>query len=154
MTISFDFWQFWNGAKQTLSESGVCAIWGRRNARLIRWYCQNPAYSEDRPRDPLERLFLLFKELVIMGRADLVKMVLKRLSMALDEKLAHELFELDDIKPTINQEILCDYRAISELQDAIEDGESPETVRIYAEKAKAEIDRTLAKYLQEQGGQR
>ena len=143
----FQSWQFWAAAKKTLGESRLLLILGRRNGRTIRMYSADPRYTQERCRDPLEHLHIILQELDTFGRGDIARLAIEYLSTAVDD---HTLpTAAVDLQPTMELEVLMDYQAISDLQRAIADGAAPDQVAALAENAKREIDRTLAKYLEE-----
>ena len=150
MPKRFKSWQFWAAAKKLLGETNLLMILGRRNARTIRMYSADPRYTQDRCRDPLQHLHIIFQELDTFGRGDVARLAIEYLQSALDD--THNIEGVSDLKSTLNAEILADYQAVAELQRAIEDGMTPDEVADKARLAKEEIDRSLAKYLQEVGG--
>jgi len=145
MSDRFRPWQFWQQAKVHLGKRLVL-LWGKRNARVLRLYSQNPAFTERDCKCPLERLWNVFFELKAVGRADVARQALAYLESAIEDRELEELFALDDIKATIEAEVLADFRAVAELQDAIDAGDDSAMVELIAKKAMAEIERTVAKY--------
>ena len=146
MPDKFQSWQFWAAAKKTLGESRLLLILGRRNGRTIRMYSADPRYTQERCRDPLEHLHIILSELDTFGRGDIARLAIAYLSTALDD---NSIPSAADLQPTMELEVLMDYQAVSDLQRAIADGAAPYQVDALAKEAKREIDRTLAKYLQE-----
>ena len=146
MPKGFKSWQFWAAAKKTLGETRLLLILGRRNGRTIRMYSADPRYTQDRCRDPLEHLHTILQELDTFGRGDIARLAIEYLMTAVDD---HHIPPASDLQPTMNLEILMDYQAISDLQKAISIGATTDEVAALAEEAKREIDRTLAKYLEE-----
>ena len=68
MPKKLETWQIWHTMRKTLEDSFVMAVLGRRNARTIRMYAQDPRYPVDRSKDPIEALAILFDELATYGR--------------------------------------------------------------------------------------
>jgi hypothetical protein len=128
--------------------SKLMLLWGRRNSRILRLYTQNPAFTERTAKCALERLWHIFRELQAAGRPDVARQALTYLQSAIEDKEQAELFALDEVKETMAEEILADFHAVAELQDAIDAVDPPDIVRLYAKKAIAEIDRTVAKYVE------
>ncbi|NDY41273.1 hypothetical protein G3N55_00210 [Dissulfurirhabdus thermomarina] len=140
----FCSWHFWRGARKALRPERLAVLWGR-GARVIYFYGQPPG-SPGRNRDPLERLHALFQELDICGRGDICRAAIQYLQSALDD--------VDpacpaDLKPTMEAEVLADYAAVAAFQAAVEAGAPADVVSDMAAEAKAEIDRSVAKYIQE-----
>ncbi len=146
MPKGFQSWQFWAAAKKTLGETRLLLILWRRNGRTIRMYSADPRYTQDRCRDPLEHLHTILQELDTFGRGDISRLAIEYLMTAVDD---HHIPPVSDLQPTMNMEILMDYQAINDLQKAISIGATTDEVAALAEEAKREIDRTLAKYLEE-----
>ena len=149
-------WQVFNVARRTLGPGTVANIFGRRNARSAYDWAQDPAYTVQRvKRDPLEALHLMLSMLVERGREDVARCAIEYLGTALEGQLCPPTIK--ELKATLDAEILADFRAVSDLQEAIEKGLEASQVKTLAIEAKAEIDRTLAKYLmmnigKEEGG--
>ena len=141
-------WQVFHVARKVLGPGAVANIFGRRNARSAYDWAQDPAYTVQRvKRDPLESLHLMLSMLVERGREDVARAAIEYLGTALDGELCPN--EIKNLKPTLEAEILADFRAVAELQDGIEEGLSTDQIKALALEAKAEIDRTLARYLME-----
>lgn len=114
---------------------------------MSRW-AQDPACTEDRSRDPLESLHLLFSRLDEIGRGDIVRVALAYLATALDDDA---LAPPECCKSTLEQEVLGDYQAVTALQHAIAAQVPAERIDALTQAAKEEIDRTRAKYHLEHG---
>lgn len=143
-------WQVFRVARKILGPETVSNIFGRRNARSAYDWASDPAYTVQRvKRDPLESLHLMFSMMVERGREDVVRAAIEYLASVLEQGFCPQ--EVADLKPTLDAEILADFKAVADLQDAIEEGLNGEDIKAFAQEAKAEIDRTLAKYLQENG---
>jgi hypothetical protein len=145
MPKTIETWQIWHAMRKHLGDQFVITVLGRRNARTVRMYAQDPRFTEDRCKDPLQALHILFEELATYGRGDVARSAIKYLSSAVDD-----LDPGDAVQPllaTVDQEVLADYAGVADLQHAINAGEPSDVVFDLVEKAKAEIDRTLAKYI-------
>ena len=148
MPDKFQSWQFWAAAKKTLGESRLMLILGRRNGRTIRMYSADPKYTQERCRDPLEHLHIILSEMELFGRGDVAGLAIRYLETALDDAYTPGAAEL---QPNINLEILADYQALAVLQLAIQNNAAPDDVADLAQEAKEEIDRTLARYISDNG---
>ena len=148
MPEKFQSWQFWAAAKKLLGESNLMLILGRRNGRTIRLYSADPRYTQDRCRDPLQHLHIIFQELDTFGRGDVARLAIRYLESALDDEATAD--QVAALLPTMEEEILADYQAVYHLQSAIRDGLPVDQVADLAAEARAEINRTLARYIKEQ----
>ena len=147
MSEKFQSWQFWAAAKKLLGESNLMLILGRRNGRTIRMYSADPKYTIDRCRDPLQHLHIIFSELDTFGRGDVARLAIRYLESALDDEPASD--QVMDLLPTMDAEVLADYQAVADLQAAVRDRLPVDQVADLASAARDEIDRTLAKYIEE-----
>ena len=139
-------WQIWHAFKHHLGESFLVKVFGKRNGRTIRMYAQDPKFTDDRCNDPIENLHTVFSEMAAIGRPDVVRKAIGYLVTALGDE--NQLDEISRLQPTLCEEILADYRAVSVLQRAIEDGEEIDLVDTLKLSAIEEIERTFAKYIQ------
>lgn len=60
-------------------------VLGKKNARTIRLYSQDPAFTEDRSKDPLEALHIIFAEADEIGRGDLARKAIDYLATAIGD---------------------------------------------------------------------
>lgn len=148
MTKKFQSWQFWAAAKKLLGEPNLMLILGKRNGRTIRMYSADPKYTQERCRDPLKHLHIIFSELDTFGRGDVARLAIRYLESAIDPQ---DVSRIAEMQPTIEEEILADYKSVADLQVAIVDGAPVDIVSDFAVEAKEEIDRTLAKYIKLNG---
>ena len=140
-------WQIFHVARRTLGPGAVANIFGRRNARSAYDWAADPAFTVQRvKRDPLQALHLMFSRLVDYGRQDVVKAAIDFLASALDDST---VCSIEELKPTLAEEILADFSAVAKLQDIIDEQASADSVREAAEEAIDEINRTVAKYIME-----
>ena len=139
-------WQVFQAARKYIGVENVARIFNRKVRSAYSW-AQNPAYTEHRCKNPLDTLHALFTELDARGMAYVVKDALNFLSSSIDDV---EAFECKEPLSTMNEEILADYSAIATLKAAIDDGESIEVITALGHAAEAEIQRTVARYIQDQ----
>ena len=152
-TPKLETWQIFKVARKTLGPKMLVNIYGRRNARSAYDWSQDPAYTVQRvKRNPLECDHLMLSMLVERGREDVARAAIQYLETALEQDIHPDA--IHDLKPTMDAEILADFKAVAALQEAIEENAPVEEIKALATEAKEEIARTLTKYLQEQGGQR
>ncbi len=147
MTKQLQTWQIWHAMRKTIGDSFVMAVLGRRNARTIRMYAQDPRYTVDRSKDPIEALGILFDELATYGRRDIAELGIKHLqrSIGCDETLSCP----DQLKETIDAEVLADFQAVADLKESIDSGANIKDVHNLMTDAVHEIERTYTKYCQE-----
>lgn len=140
-------WQIWHGFKKHLGESLLMQVLGKKNARTIRLYSQDPRFTEDRCKDPLESLHIIFSEADEIGRGDLARKAIAYLETALEDGRA-DISPAVQLLPTMDAEKLADYQKVAAFQKAIDDGDDIDIVETLMKEAKDEIERTYAKYLQ------
>lgn len=144
-------WQIWHAMRKTIGDDFIMGVLGRRNARTIRMYAQDPRCTVDRSKDPIEALAILFDELATYGRADIAELAIKHLQQFIGGE--EDLRCPDLVKETIDAEVVADYQAVSELKAAIDAQEPPEIVKAILTDAIHELERTYAKYHQVNGHQ-
>ncbi len=139
-------WQVFQAARKYIGPEVVAKIFNREKRSAYNWG-QDPAFTECRCKSPLELLHTLFERMDAVGIGYVARAAIRYLETALDNDQ-----DLDDIKeplPTIDQEILADFRAVAELQRCIEGGCSIEQVKSCQDAARAEIERTVARYIKD-----
>lgn len=139
-------WQIWSGLKGTLTESFLMQVMGKKNARTIRLYSQDPRTSEDRCKDPLEALHIIFSEADLLGRGDLARKAIGYLQTALDD--SEEVKAPKALLPTLDAEKLADFQSVAAFQRGIDEGLDADLIEVLLLEAKEELDRTFAKHLQ------
>ncbi len=126
MTKKLETWQIWHAMRKTLGDSFIMSVLGRRNARTIRMYAQDPRFTVDRCKDPIEALAILFDELATYGRADIAELAIGHMRQAIT---GHDNLPCpDQLKSTMDAEVVADFQAVAELKAAIDDGLPPEQV--------------------------
>lgn len=146
MPKKLETWQIWNALKKNLGENFLMQVLGKRNARTIRMYSNDPRTSEERCKDPLEMLHIIFSEADEIGRGDLARKAIAYLHTAIEDE-----FELKAPKPllsTMDAEKLADFQSVASFQAAIEKNFNVDLIETLLNEAKDELDRTYAKYLQ------
>lgn len=140
-------WQVFHYARKHLSRSALYAIFGRKNARTVDYWCENPKFTKkgEEAYDPLYGVKDLFAALDDGGHFDVLRSAVAFLLSGTSIE-SEEGTEIRDILPTLTEEILADFRAVAAMQAAIEAGEHPDEVAAWKRSAIAEIERTFAKY--------
>ncbi len=149
MPKRLETWQIWHAMRKTLGDSFVMTVLGRKNARIIRMYAQDPRCTADRCKDPIEALAILFNELDTYGRRDIAELAIKHLQLSIGDTSFTP--SPTALKPTIEEELLADYTSVSVLQAAINNDLGEKIVRDAMMDAVHEIERTYAKYVDEHG---
>ncbi len=146
MPKRLETWQLWHAMKNHLGESFLIKVLGRRNGRTIRLYSQDPHFTEDRCKDPLQALRIIFQELSDYGRADVARKAIAYLKTALpgEDSL---LPAVANLKETMSEEVLADFSAVESLRKAIDDGLTANVVESKMTFAIEEIERTFALYM-------
>lgn len=139
-------WQIWHAFKKTLGEPFLMHVLGKKNARTIRLYSQDPAFTEDRSKDPLEALHIIFAEADEIGRGDLARKAIDYLATAIGDS-SYDMPAVRSLLPTLVEEKLADYQKLAAFQQAIDDQADVDMVEVLMNEAKEEIERTFAKYL-------
>lgn len=146
MPKKLETWQIWHAFKKTLGEPFLMHVLGKKNARTIRLYSQDPTYTEDRSKDPLESLHAIFSAADEIGRGDLPRKALGYLATAVGES-SYDMPAVNQLLPALAEEKLADYQKLAAFQKAIDDGSDVDLVEVLMNEAKEEIERTFAKYL-------
>lgn len=134
-------------ARKHLGRSVLYAIFGRKNTRIVEYWCQDPLYTAkpEEAYDPLRGVKSLLEVLDSHGHCGVVRACIAYLISGTSMECGVNP-EIVDTKPTMTEEILADYKAVAALQDAIEKAEYPEHIITLKQAAIAEIERTFAKY--------
>lgn len=143
-------WQIFYYARKYLGRSALYAIFGRKNARSVDYWCEDPKYTSkpETAYDPLQGIKYLLKELDDHGHSPVVRSALKYITSETSTAIDGEC-EFGELLPTVTEEILADFRVVASLQRAIENELDVEKVAAIKEMAVAEIERTYARYLKD-----
>jgi len=142
-------WQIFHYARKHLGRSVLYAIFGKRHARTVDLWSQNPRFTdkEEKAFDPIQGVKDLLDLLDDQGHCGVVRSCLSYLSAGTACATPHE--EIIEPMSTIGEEILADFRAVAKLQAAIERDKGLEEVLATKREAIAEIERTVARYRKE-----
>lgn len=144
-TKQMQSWQFFHFARKHLGRSVLYAIFGKKNARTVDYWCEDPKYTgkETHAFDPIQGIKDLLDMLDDHGHAGVVRSCLSFLSPTDVDGIVSEVTEL---LPTMAEEKLADFRAVAEFQAAVDACASCSEVNALKLEAIAEIERTFAKY--------
>lgn len=150
-TLKMQSWQVFSFARKHLGSPLLNTIFGKKNARKIDYWCQDPRYT-NKPEgsyDPINGVKRLLAVLDDYGHDSIIRSAVNY--MTADTSAASSMAEpaLADLQPTLTEEILRDYKAVADLQRAIEDGENIDLVDALKDEAIDEIARTVALYRKE-----
>ena len=130
-------WQIYDAARKALKNE-MYEIYGNRNARMIDYWAQDPDFSADPKRNPIDRLELLLCALTDSGRRDIAMSALRLLAGVINCAVSSR----DDVVPdrdTLLGEIVDDMPCLTAYQRALE-GDDLEEV----DRTEAELQRELA----------
>jgi len=143
-------WQVFHFARKHLGAALLCTVFGKKNARTVNYWCEDPAYTakNDFSYDPIFGVKQLADKLDDRGHTDVVRALRSFLfgDTSLDDG---DGCGLGDLQPTMVEEKLCDYQTIGELHNAITSKADPAEVERMKREAIAEIERTVALYIKE-----
>lgn len=139
-------WQVFRAARKQLGPELLGKIFHRGVRSAYDWG-QDPACTEVRCRNPLDLMHALFERLDEQGRGYVARAAIAYLESALDDEA--EAVDVPEPHPSLDVELLRDFAAVSRLQAAVETGEDVHLVRAIAAEAKDEIERTVARYMQD-----
>lgn len=140
-------WQILHYARKHLGRSILYAIFGKKNARAVDYWCENPRFTskDEKAYDPVQGVKDLLDILDDHGHAPVVRAAIGFLSAGTSAEVEGDQ-AIVDLLPSIGDEILADYRAVAAMQRAIEAGEDINIVEALKQDALTEIERTFARY--------
>lgn len=140
-------WQVLHFFRKHLGRSALYAIFGKKNARTVDYWCEDPKYTgkSERAFDPIQGVKDLLEMLDDHGHTATVRACLDflRSGTSLDEGCSPEV---SDLLPTLTEEELADYTCLADFQAAIHRCAPYEEVNALKKSAIEEIERTFAKY--------
>lgn len=140
-------WQVFHFARKHLGTSVLYQIFGKKSARAVDLWAQDPRFT-NKPvgaYDPMQGIKTLIELLDDNGHDDVVRCALNFLLSDTSISSGVEP-NIQDLQSTIAEEVVRDYKAVAEMQAAIEDGEAIEWVEALKQDAIDEITRTVALY--------
>ncbi len=137
-------WEIMFDAREKLGVTELQKIFSRGHGQISR-YCLCPNAGEAQ-RNPLDRLLLLFEQLVENGEEELVRTTVNLLAECIDCRVKSVGTPQPD-KDTVEEECLDDFPELTELDRLINRREHPRIVQRQAEQVKREVDETMVSYL-------
>jgi len=143
-------WQVFHCARKHLGRSVLYNIFGKRHARTVDLWCQDPRFTDKDAvsYDPLQGLRDLLSLLDDHGHVPVVRAALQYIAAGTSVECDHS-GDCSDLLPTMAEEILADFRAVADLQRGIEAGMAAHAVNQLKAAAINEIERTVALYLKD-----
>lgn len=140
-------WRIFFYARKYLGRSTLYSIFGKRHARTVDLWCEDPRFTdkEDKAFDPVQGVHDLLTLLDDHGHCGIVRSCIAYLISGTSAECGIDA-EIVEIKPTITEEILADFKAVAALASAIEAGLHPDEIAPIKIAAMSEIERTYAKY--------
>lgn len=154
-TTKMQSWQVFHFARKHLTRSTLYAIFGKKKARAVDYWCEDPRYTAkpEGAYDPIQGVKALLDTLDDNGHCGVVRATVAYMCEGTSCRLDHKK-EIVEPMSTITDEILADFRAVANLQRAIEAGAEIDEVEYYQREAVEEIERTVALYRKDcQGNQ-
>ncbi|MGV0961824.1 MAG: hypothetical protein ACOYB1_18520 [Limnohabitans sp.] len=144
-------WQVFHYARKHLSSSKLYVIFGKKNARAVDYWCEDPDYTARLPEayDPIRGVKRLLESLDDHGHCAVVKSTLAYLASGTSSCCDTDP-QIEQLKPTMAEEMLADYSAVASLQKAFEEGHNAASIKQLKAAAIAEIERTVAHYMKDQ----
>lgn len=144
-------WRVFFYARKYLGRSVLYSIFGKRHARTVDLWCEDPRFTgkDERAFDPIQGVRDLLQLLDDSGHCGVVKSCIAYLVSGTSAECGINVDGIVEPGPSITEEILADYRAVAELQAGIEAGHHPDRIQDLKAEAIAEIERTYARYLKD-----
>jgi hypothetical protein len=145
-------WQVFHFARKHLTRSFLYTIFGKKNARAVDYWCENPRHTAkpEGAYDPIQGVKALISELDDRGHCGVVRAAIAYIAEGTSCAFNHQEQKIVEPLSSLSEEILADFRAVSDLQRAIEAEDDIEAIEYYKLEAIAEIERTVALYRKEQ----
>ena len=144
-------WQVFHFARKYLGRSVLYAVFGKKNARAVDYWCEDPKYTDkaEQAYDPIKGVKELLSPLDDHGHTAVVRACLDYLceGTSLEEAAANP--GVCELLPTLSEEKLADYTCLAEFQAAITRCDSYQEVNALKNGAIEEIERTFAKYIKD-----
>lgn len=143
-TRAVETWEIMFDAREKLGVTELQKIFSRGHGQISR-YCMSPN-AGDAQRNPLDRLMLMFEQLVDAGEDELVRATVNMLAECIDCRVKSVGMPRPD-KDTVEEECLDDFPELTELDHLINRREHPRIIRRQAEQVKREVDETVVSYV-------
>ena len=138
-------WQIYDRARKLLKRE-MYRIYGNRSARLIDYWAQDPDFSAEAKRNPIDRLQALLEAFVEAGRTDLALNAVRLLAGCIDCAVEPREPVVPD-RETLLGEIVDDMPCLVAYQVALEGDDLEEVDRCEAE-LKRELAENRVKFIE------
>ena len=142
-------WEVYERARKILKKT-IYPIYGNRSSRMIDYWAQDPDFSADPKRNPIDRLEQLLKALVAHGGKDIAMSALRILASTVDCELVPREKVVPD-KATLFEEILDDLPFLVTYHEALQ-GDDLEAVDRARQQLNRELDENRVIFIEKQGG--
>lgn len=147
-SVKMQPWQVFDVAIRYLGADRIARVFNREKRSPYNW-AADPLCTMHRCASPLELMHKLFCLMADAGLGYVVRAAIRYLQTAVNDVEGGG--SIIEPLPTIEEEILADYSAVGELQRAIEAQADIEDIRLLEAAARAEIERTVARYVKDAG---
>ncbi len=137
-------WEIMLLSREKIGATELQKIFSRGQTQINR-YCMSPLCG-DAQRNPIDRLKLMFEQLMEAGEGELVRSSLNMLAEPIGCRVKPVGTPEPD-KDTVEEECLDDFPELTELDRLISRREHPRIVRRQAERVKQEVDETMVSYM-------
>jgi|GEM_PF-944337 hypothetical protein len=141
-------WRVFHYARKYLGRQRLYAIFGTRHARTIDGWCEDPRYTDKDVDafDPIKGIRNLLWLLDDEGHVGVVRSALQYIASGTSIDCGDDMASMAEPPTTINAGILAVYKAVAELQAAIDAGVRPDNLKGLKVAILAEINLVCAKY--------
>lgn len=138
--------EWWMEVTRTVGVSECADIFSVDQRTIYRWRADG--MTSERSASAMEKMWRLLGLLVLFDRSDLAVDAIDYLRSVVDSV---EMSGVVPLAKTVHEEVNRDFLSVSKMGGAIARNEPVAVVRSWADAAKEEIDRTVAKYEKEAG---
>lgn len=139
-------WQIYDEARKILKKK-IYKIYGNRNSRMIDYWAQDPDFSADPKRNPIDRLEGLVRSLVENGAHEVAISVVRILAAAVNCDVVTRAAVVPD-KETLLEEILDDLPFVLRYHEALQ-GADLEEVDKARHKLIVELDENRVRFIEQ-----
>lgn len=144
-------WQIYDEARKILKKK-IYKIYGNRSSRMIDYWAQDPSFSADPKRNPIDRLDGLIRSLVENGAQEVAISVVRILAAAVNCDVVPRVAVVPD-KETLLEEILDDLPFVLKYHEALQ-GADLEAVDKARHKLIVELDENRVRFIEQLEKQR
>lgn len=124
-------WEIFHLARKALKNE-MYTVFGNRSSRMIDYWAQDPAFSAESKRNPIDRLAMLLHRLDQGGMRSVAVSALRILASTINMRVAEPDAAVAD-KETLFEEIIDDLPCLVAFHDALQGDDLVEVDRTMAE---------------------